>query len=83
MRQTYAERIEVLKTAADKPLNGLLDVVHAGVDRGRVEVDRAGERRPDVPHLRGVLEACLQVSRARAVPDRSQQVVADVGVRIA
>jgi GntR family transcriptional regulator / MocR family aminotransferase len=30
MRQRYAERIEVLKTAADKHLNGLLDVVHAG-----------------------------------------------------
>ena len=30
MRQTYAERIEVLKTAADKHLNGVLDVVHAG-----------------------------------------------------
>jgi GntR family transcriptional regulator/MocR family aminotransferase len=30
MRQTYAERIEVLKTSADKHLNGILDVVHAG-----------------------------------------------------
>jgi GntR family transcriptional regulator/MocR family aminotransferase len=30
MRQTYAERIDVLTTAADKHLNGLLDVVHAG-----------------------------------------------------
>src|SRR4051812_27272797 len=30
MRQTYAERIEVLKTAADKHLNGVLDLVHAG-----------------------------------------------------
>jgi GntR family transcriptional regulator / MocR family aminotransferase len=30
MRQTYAERIHVLKTAADKHLNGVLDVVHAG-----------------------------------------------------
>ena len=30
MRQTYAERIDVLKTAADKELNGVLDVVHAG-----------------------------------------------------
>jgi GntR family transcriptional regulator/MocR family aminotransferase len=30
MRQTYAERIDVLKTAADKHLNGVLDVVHAG-----------------------------------------------------
>jgi GntR family transcriptional regulator / MocR family aminotransferase len=30
MRQTYAERIEVLKTAADKHLNGVLEVVHAG-----------------------------------------------------
>ena len=30
MRQTYAERIEVLKTSADKHLNGILDLVHAG-----------------------------------------------------
>jgi GntR family transcriptional regulator/MocR family aminotransferase len=30
MRQSYAERIEVLKTAADKHLNGVLDVVYAG-----------------------------------------------------
>ena len=30
MRQTYAERIDVLKTAADKHLDGILDVVHAG-----------------------------------------------------
>jgi GntR family transcriptional regulator / MocR family aminotransferase len=30
MRQTYAERIDVLKTAVDKHLNGVLDVVHAG-----------------------------------------------------
>lgn len=30
MRQTYAERIDVLKTAADKHLRGVLDVVHAG-----------------------------------------------------
>lgn len=30
MRQTYAERIEVLKTAADARLHGVLDVVHAG-----------------------------------------------------
>jgi GntR family transcriptional regulator/MocR family aminotransferase len=30
MRQTYSERIAVLKTAADKHLNGVLDVVHAG-----------------------------------------------------
>ena len=30
MRQAYAERIDVLKTAADKHLNGVLDVVHAG-----------------------------------------------------
>jgi GntR family transcriptional regulator/MocR family aminotransferase len=30
MRQTYAERIDVLKTAADKHLNGVLDVVHVG-----------------------------------------------------
>jgi GntR family transcriptional regulator/MocR family aminotransferase len=27
---TYAERIDVLKTVADKHLNGVLDVVHAG-----------------------------------------------------
>jgi GntR family transcriptional regulator / MocR family aminotransferase len=30
MRQIYAERIEVLKSAADKHLNGVLDVVHTG-----------------------------------------------------
>ena len=30
MRQSYAERIDVLKTAADKHLSGVLDVVHAG-----------------------------------------------------
>ena len=30
MRQTYAERIEVLKSAADKHLNGVLDVVQTG-----------------------------------------------------
>jgi GntR family transcriptional regulator / MocR family aminotransferase len=30
MRQSYAERIEVLKTAADKHLDGVLDVVNAG-----------------------------------------------------
>jgi GntR family transcriptional regulator / MocR family aminotransferase len=30
MRQTYSERLEVLKMAADKHLNGVLDVVHAG-----------------------------------------------------
>jgi GntR family transcriptional regulator / MocR family aminotransferase len=30
MRQAYAERIEVLKTAADKHLDGVLEVVHAG-----------------------------------------------------
>ena len=30
MRQTYAQRIEVLKSAADKHLNGVLDIVHAG-----------------------------------------------------
>ncbi|MBB5330324.1 PLP-dependent aminotransferase family protein [Tunturiibacter gelidoferens] len=30
MRQSYAERIEVLKTAADKHLDGVLDVVYAG-----------------------------------------------------
>ncbi|WP_213803787.1 PLP-dependent aminotransferase family protein [Granulicella sp. dw_53] len=30
MRQIYAERIDVLKTAADRQLDGLLDVVHAG-----------------------------------------------------
>src|SRR5580698_1824275 len=30
MRQIYAERIDVLKTAADKHLDGVLDVVHAG-----------------------------------------------------
>jgi len=30
MRQTYSERIEVLKMTADKHLNGVLDVVHAG-----------------------------------------------------
>ena len=30
MRQTYAERIDVLKTAADTHLKGVLDVVHAG-----------------------------------------------------
>jgi GntR family transcriptional regulator/MocR family aminotransferase len=29
MRQTYAERINILKTAADKHLDGVLDVVHA------------------------------------------------------
>jgi GntR family transcriptional regulator/MocR family aminotransferase len=29
MRQTYAERIDVLKAAADKHLEGVLDVVHA------------------------------------------------------
>jgi GntR family transcriptional regulator/MocR family aminotransferase len=29
MRQIYAERIDVLKTSADKHLNGVLDVVHA------------------------------------------------------
>jgi GntR family transcriptional regulator/MocR family aminotransferase len=30
MRQTYAERIEVLKTTADKHLNGVLEVINAG-----------------------------------------------------
>ena len=30
MRQSYAERVDVLKTAADKHLDGVLDVVHAG-----------------------------------------------------
>jgi GntR family transcriptional regulator / MocR family aminotransferase len=30
MRQNYAERLDVLKTTADKHLDGLLDVVHAG-----------------------------------------------------
>ncbi len=30
MRQIYAERIDVLKTAADKHLDGVVDVVHAG-----------------------------------------------------
>jgi GntR family transcriptional regulator/MocR family aminotransferase len=30
MRQTYAERIEVLKTTADKHLNGVLEVMNAG-----------------------------------------------------
>jgi GntR family transcriptional regulator/MocR family aminotransferase len=30
MRQTYAERIAILKSAADKHLKGVLDVVHAG-----------------------------------------------------
>jgi GntR family transcriptional regulator/MocR family aminotransferase len=30
MRQAYAERIDVLKIAADKHLDGVLDVVHAG-----------------------------------------------------
>jgi GntR family transcriptional regulator / MocR family aminotransferase len=30
MRQSYAERIEVLKTAANKHLDGVLDVLHAG-----------------------------------------------------
>jgi GntR family transcriptional regulator/MocR family aminotransferase len=30
MRQTYAERIEILKTAADKHLDEVLEVVHAG-----------------------------------------------------
>jgi GntR family transcriptional regulator / MocR family aminotransferase len=30
MRQSYAERIDVLKTAADKHLNGVLDIVRAG-----------------------------------------------------
>jgi len=30
MRHTYAERMEVLKIAADKHLDGLLDVMHAG-----------------------------------------------------
>ena len=30
MRQIYTERIDVLKTAADEHLHGLLDVVHAG-----------------------------------------------------
>ncbi len=30
MRQSYAERIEVLKAAANKHLDGVLDVVHAG-----------------------------------------------------
>src|SRR6202012_2407087 len=30
MRQSYAERIDVLKTAADRHLDGVLDVVHAG-----------------------------------------------------
>jgi GntR family transcriptional regulator / MocR family aminotransferase len=30
MRQSYAERIEVLKDAADRHLNGVLDIVHAG-----------------------------------------------------
>jgi GntR family transcriptional regulator/MocR family aminotransferase len=30
MRQSYAERIDVLKRAADKQLDGVLDVVHAG-----------------------------------------------------
>jgi GntR family transcriptional regulator/MocR family aminotransferase len=30
MRQAYAERIDVLKTAADKHLDGVLDVMHAG-----------------------------------------------------
>jgi GntR family transcriptional regulator/MocR family aminotransferase len=30
MRQNYADRIDVLKTAADKHLNGVLDIVHAG-----------------------------------------------------
>jgi GntR family transcriptional regulator/MocR family aminotransferase len=29
MRQNYAERIEVLKTAADEHLHGVLDIVHA------------------------------------------------------
>ncbi len=30
MRQNYAERIAVLKSAADKNLSGVLDIVHAG-----------------------------------------------------
>ena len=30
MRQIYAERIDVLKSAADKQLDGVLDVMHAG-----------------------------------------------------
>jgi GntR family transcriptional regulator/MocR family aminotransferase len=30
MRQSYAERIDVLKTVADKHLDGVLDVTHAG-----------------------------------------------------
>lgn len=30
MRQAYAERIDILKTAADKQLNEVLDVVRAG-----------------------------------------------------
>jgi GntR family transcriptional regulator/MocR family aminotransferase len=30
MRQTYADRIDVLKAAADEHLNGILDVVHTG-----------------------------------------------------
>jgi GntR family transcriptional regulator / MocR family aminotransferase len=30
MRQAYGERIGILKTAADKHLSGVLDVVHAG-----------------------------------------------------
>ena len=30
MRQAYADRIDVLKTAADEHLKGVLDVVHAG-----------------------------------------------------
>jgi GntR family transcriptional regulator/MocR family aminotransferase len=53
MRQTYAERIDVLKTAADKHLSGLLDVVHAGagirtlgwLETGKLDQDAAKQAR--------------------------------------
>src|SRR4051812_9303305 len=39
--------------------------------------------RAHVAHLRGVLQPLLQVPRARTVPDRAQELLADVRARIA
>ena len=61
----------------------VLDVVELGADLALVDAQRLCERRPHVAHLRRVLEPRLQVARAGPVANRTQELPAEVRLRIA
>ena len=60
MRQIYAERIDVLKSAADQHLSGMLDVVHAGAGIRTLGWLKTGKSDQDV--AREVQELGLEVT---------------------